>query len=596
MTGWKEVSAFPCINHFTKTKAGFLITCHHTAGANGRLREDEGELECVSEQVSEEDLPSEESELSNRLWLLSVYIVNQVERGSRERSGEDMSTRKKPKVMISFALLIILSFAACQTAAPTSTSEPPQEVSDIFDTAWSERELFRANLVPAEQGILDELPGATEYHIEFTIPENFDMIRGHEAVLFTNQEDTPLDAVYFRLYPNVTGGRAIISNVTVDGEEVETRYEAYDSSLRVQLPDLLEPNSSVVLELDFNIEIPRDMGDYYGLFGYFEDVLVLDTFYPMIPVYDDEGWNADVPQINGDLTYNDVAFYLVRVHAPVDLIVVASGVRLQRTVDDDIQTLTFANGPARDFYLAASERFTVMSEKVGETTINSYAFPEWQENSNVVLQSSVSALRSFNSRFGTYPYSEMDLMSTPMLALGIEYPGAMGIALRMYDPEVIIGGLPSQVYVESTVAHEVAHQWFYNMVGNDQPDEPWVDEALAQYATGLYYQDTYGSSAAESYRSSWQSRWDRVDGADIPIGLPAGEYEGSEYGAIVYGRGPIFISELADTMGIDVFDDFIKTYAQEYKWDIGTGETFKLLAEEKCDCDLSSLFEAWVYP
>ncbi len=49
-------------------------------------------------------------------------------------------------------------------------------------------------------------------------------------------------------------------------------------------------------------------------------------------------------------------------------------------------------------------------------------------------------------------------------------------------------------------------------------------------------------------------------------------------------------------MGIDVFDDFIKTYAQEYKWDIGTGETFKRLAEEKCDCDLSSLFEAWVYP
>jgi len=507
-----------------------------------------------------------------------------------------MSTRKSLTVLRSFALLVMLSLAACQTAAPTSTSEPPQDVPDIFDAAWGEREIFRANLVPAEQGILDELPGATEYHIEFTIPEDFDMIRGHEAVLFTNQEDTPLDAVYFRLYPNVTGGRAIISNVTVNGEDVETRYEAYDSSLRVQLPDLQEPNSSVVLELDFNIEIPRDMGDYYGLFGYFEDVLVLDTFYPMIPVYDDEGWNAAVPQRNGDLTYNDAAFYLVRVHAPVDLIVVASGVRLQRTVADDTQKLTFANGPARDFYLAASERFTVMSEKVGDTTVNSYAFPEWQENSKVVLQSSVSALRSFNSRFGTYPYSEMDLMSTPMLALGIEYPGAMGIALRMYDPEEILGGLPSQVYVESTVAHEVAHQWFYNMVGNDQADEPWLDEALAQYATGLYYQDTYDSSTAESYRSSWQSRWDRVDGADIPIGLPAGEYEGSEYGAIVYGRGPIFISELANAMGIDVFDDFIKTYAQEYKWDIGTGETFKRLAEEKCDCDLSSLFEAWVYP
>ncbi len=512
-----------------------------------------------------------------------------------------MSRRVNLTFLRCFALLalVILSLTACKTAVPTSTSEPSQDVPDIpdvFNAAWGERELFRANLVPSEQGILDELPGATEYRIEFTIAEGFELIRGHEAVFFTNNEDTPLDAVYFRLYPNVTGGRLITSNVTVDGKEIGTRLEEVDSSLRVQLPELLEPNSSVVLELDFNVEIPREMGEYYGLFGFFEDILVLDTFYPMIPVYDDEGWNAAVPQINGDLTYNDAAFYLVQVHAPADLVVVASGVRLQRTVAGDTQTITFANGPARDFYLAASEKFTVISEKVGETTINSYAFPEWQENSKVVLQSSVDSLRSFNSRFGTYPYREMDLMSTPMLALGIEYPGAMGISLRLYDPDEILGGLPSQVYVQSTVAHEVSHQWFYNIVGNDQADEPWLDEALAQYATGLYYQDTYGSSAAESYRSSWFDRWDRVDGADIPIGLPVGEYEGSEYGAIVYGRGPIFIAELANMMGIDVFDDFIKTYVQEYKWDIGTGDTFKRLAEEKCDCDLSSLFEAWVYP
>ncbi len=142
-----------------------------------------------------------------------------------------MSTGKNQTVLRSFALLVMLSLAACQTAAPTSTSEPNQEGADIFDVAWGERELYRANLVPSEQGILDELPGATEYHIEFTIADDFNQIRGHEAVLFTNQEDTQLDAVYFRLYPNVTGGRSIISNVTVDGEEVETRLE--ESSFQI---------------------------------------------------------------------------------------------------------------------------------------------------------------------------------------------------------------------------------------------------------------------------------------------------------------------------------------------------------------------------
>ncbi|MGB2896283.1 MAG: hypothetical protein WBB65_08975, partial [Anaerolineales bacterium] len=68
-----------------------------------------------------------------------------------------------------FALIVILALAACQTAVPIKKSEPPQEAQDIFDAPWGERELFRANLVPSEQGILDELPGATEYRIEFTI-------------------------------------------------------------------------------------------------------------------------------------------------------------------------------------------------------------------------------------------------------------------------------------------------------------------------------------------------------------------------------------------------------------------------------------------
>ncbi len=507
-----------------------------------------------------------------------------------------MSTRKRPTVLMSFALLVLLSLAACQTAAPTSTSEPPQDVPDIFETAWGERESFRANLVPSEQGILDELPGATEYHIEFTIPEDFNMIRGHEAVLFTNQEDTPLDAVYFRLYPNVTGGSSIISNVTVDGEEVETRLEEADSSLRVQLPELLEPNSSVVLELDFSVEIPREMGDYYGLFGYFEDVLVLDTFYPMIPVYDDEGWNAAVPQINGDLTYNDAAFYLVRVHAPVDLVVVASGVRLQSAVDEDTQTLTFANGPARDFYLAASERFTVISEKVGDTTINSYAFAEWEDGAELALEITARALGIFSERFGAYPYTEFDVASTPMQALGIEYPGMTAININLYDLSANFGGTPASVYLESTIAHEVGHQWFYHLVGNDQLDEPWLDESLVQYITWQYYLDQYGTSGGAGFEQALNGRWQRVDGQKIPIGLPVFAYQDAEYGAIIYGRGAFFFEALAEKMGDEKFDAFLADYTQSHQWEIATQESMREFAEKHCGCDLEDLFVEWVYP
>ena len=75
----------------------------------------------------------------------------------------------------------------------------------------------------------------------------------------------------------------------------------------------------------------------------------------------------------------------------------------------------------------------------------------------------------------------------------------------------------------------------------------------------------------------------------------AGDYKGREYGAIVYGRGPLFIAALAEQMGQDSFNEFLRDYAETYQWEIATGETFKQLAEKHCQCDLTDLFEGWVY-
>ena len=76
--------------------------------------------------------------------------------------------------------------------------------------------------------------------------------------------------------------------------------------------------------------IPTEMGGNYGLYGYFEDVLVLDTFYPLIPVYDESGWYSQYPQDNGDHTYNDASFYIVQITAPADLVLASSGVIVDR--------------------------------------------------------------------------------------------------------------------------------------------------------------------------------------------------------------------------------------------------------------------------
>jgi len=494
----------------------------------------------------------------------------------------------KFKVFALLALLtMLLGLTACgKKATPTRITSHP------FDMAWDDRAIFREGLTDAEQVVLDRLP---VYHIDLQIPDDFVLLQGREQVRYTNQENEPLNEVYFRLFPNVAGGEATVSAVKVDDQDVEPIYELQNSALRVPLAAALQPGEQVVIQMDFAVKVPREMGGNYGLFGYFDSVLVLDEFYPVIPVYDDEGWNVEVPPPNGDVTYFEASFYVVRVTAPAKLTVVASGIEVGRKREGDNQVLTFAAGPARDFYLAASDRYTVISETVGETKVNSYAFAERADGAELALQYAAGALESFNARFGVYPYTELDVVSTPMQALGIEYPGVMGIALNLYDPNEKVWGLPARVMMEGTVAHEVAHQWFYNAVGNDQIDEPWLDEAMAQYLTGLYYFDTHGEGAARSYRTSWDDRWDRVDRADIPIGMPAGSYVDREYGAIVYGRGPLFVTALAKKLGQETFDEFLRDYYESRKWGIGTSDAFKQLAERHCQCDLTALFEEWVY-
>ncbi|MCD4673528.1 MAG: M1 family metallopeptidase [Anaerolineaceae bacterium] len=461
---------------------------------------------------------------------------------------------------------------------------------------WEDREIFRPGLIAEEQAVLDDLEGASIYHIKLDIPDDLEVLQGHLEVQYTNREDTDLEQVYFRLYPNVSGGKIMVSNVLVDGKTVTASEQFGKSALRVPLPEPLGVGETVLISMDFADDLPREMGGNYGLFGFFDNVMVLDEFYPVIPAYDEEGWNVEVPPPAGDWTHFDASFYVVEVTAPADLVLAASGQEVTRTEEDDRQVVTLAAGPARDFYIAGSTDFIKVSQQVGETTVNSYALSHWPDGAALALKIASDALQVFSTRFGTYPYAEFDVVSTPMLALGIEYPGITGITLQEYDLEGTMYGTPVRVMLETTVVHEVGHQWFYNAVGNDQVDEPWLDEAVVQYITSLYYVDLYNESAAESYRQGgWYGRWDRVDRADVPIGLPSADYEEGYYVPAVYGRGPVFMQTLAEEMGQETFDAFLREYYQAHKWSIAQGGDFRRMAEEQCDCDLEQLFVDWVY-
>jgi len=489
---------------------------------------------------------------------------------------------------------ILPSLTPIQDAPVKST--PLSGISlDPFSIAWDDRAVFETGLIEEARPVLDELTDNTIYHMDWIVSPDLDFLSGEMIIRYTNRENVELEVLILRLYPNILGGEMTVTDLTMDGAPVKAAMERGNSVLRMALPQTLAVGEQIEIAGKFSIELPREISEesgHYGLFGSFDNFMAFEESYPILAVYDEDGWDVDLPAPHGDLTHLDMSYYIVRAKLPAHLQVVASGVALEHKVQDEWQTLTFAAGPVRDFYLAAGD-FQRSSTTAGGTTINSYILPGAESSKDEALIYGKAALAILNQRLGNYPYNEFDMISTPMLALGMEYPGVVALNVNMYDPSAEISELPGTYYLEGTIAHEVAHQWYYSLVGNDQLEEPWLDEAITQYLTGIYFFDFHGEEYFRSYRQSWLDRLHRVEEQQMPVGLPAEDYEGLEYSAIVYGRGPLFVEALAGEMGEDAFWEFLRSFTEEHTWEIAQPAAFRSMAEATCACDLSELWETW---
>ena len=474
---------------------------------------------------------------------------------------------------------------------PAATLAPAPDVPapSLFDTPWDDRTLFAPGLIPAEQDALTQRPYASIYHIDFKLSDDLTHVSGKLEVRYTNDEDVELNEVIFRLFPNILGGKMTVSDVTLNGRSTKTLLEEQNSVLRVGMTAPLRPGDQVVIAMTFEVDVPTTPGSNYAVLAYMDDVLALAHFYPMIPAYDNEhGWYTEIPPEYGDVTYSDTAYYLVRASLPAGQITEASGFEYAREEQDGRQISTWVAGPMRDFYLVSSDLYQVIDEKVGDTVVRAYAPPEKAAENKLALQYATDALQVFNRYYGVYPFTELDVVATPTLAGGIEYPGVIVIAISLYEPD--------QRFFEFATAHEVGHQWFYSVVGNDQIHHPWLDESLTQYNTLLYFKEIYGETGYTLARDSEQRRWDYIDDADIPLDLPVSAYDEAEYSGIIYGRGGIFFDALRKKIGDDAFQTFQKTYYDSFKWDIATTAGLQRVAEKACGCDLTPMFQEWVYP
>ncbi|MGE5140712.1 MAG: M1 family metallopeptidase [Rudaea sp.] len=481
-----------------------------------------------------------------------------------------------------------------QPAGPTaSPSAPAAMASQPAATLQPGSESFAADLRPEFKNDISLVPGASTYRMSMQLSPALDSVTGSESVTFTNRTGSPLNEVYFRLFANYpeTGGRIQVSGLRVDGASAQPVLEVQDTALKVPLAAPLAADRQVRLDLDFAITVPISTTGHYADFTNTDGILTLPTVYPLIPAHDAKGWHIELPPDYGDLVYSDSSFYDVTITAPLTTTVIASGSAVDTRENGSLKTWHYLAGPMRDFNIDASALFKRASTQLEDIQINSYFLAQDETVGQNVLRWATDSIAEYQKRIGPYPFKEFSAVETPTRAGGIEYPG------------VIV--LPKQIYAQSrqsqtlefNVAHEVGHQWWYSVVGDDQVNTPWMDEALTQYTAYIYEQDLHGSRAGDFVKQQvFQSRYDTAvkDGRDAPVGLPVSSYTDVQYSEIVYGKGPLFFDLVRKQMGDEKFFQFLQTYYHQYKYKVATPDDMLRVMEQVGGASVMPLYNQWI--
>jgi len=494
-------------------------------------------------------------------------------------------------------LLVLLSGAACTSALSSPTLAPTVAPSSAPTTATPSPAptatpipLPGVCLLPQFAEDVENCGAIPLYEIVLDIDPSAARVTGHQDVRYTNLEDGSLSDLYLRLFPSTPayGGAMTVTNVVVLDREAVPAIELEGTALRLRLFPPLLPATSLALSMDFDIDVPTTGQAGHGLFSYQRGVMALPTAYAIIPVYDDEGWNLEIAPEYGDDVYSDIAAYEVQITAPSAMRLVASGSCALQEQAAERATWFCEAGPMRDFVVILSERFDIANRIVDGVLANSYYYSEHAQGGSKALDVAAEALAVFSELFGAYPYSELDVVETPNSLNGMEYPGLVVIADRLY------AGVAG---VEWLVAHEVAHQWWFGVVGSDQIDEPWLDEALTQYSTMLYYEMVYGSQrAAAILNGVFFSTYEGVPlpGRDLPAGLPASAYGPDLYWTIVYDKGALYFHSLRQAVGDETFFEILRTYYSRYRYRIATPESFLEVVESVAGDRYQTIYDQWI--
>jgi hypothetical protein len=494
-------------------------------------------------------------------------------------------------------------------AAAEPTSETEQPATEPGDRSLPAGADVAASLNEGSRSALDKRPNATRYRINATLDPQQHTISGAQSIQLINSEASTLNEIYLRLYvnaPHYNEGEIRVENVQVNGAAARSSLEIDDTALKIALPQPLEPGQSAEISMDFTTVVPSSGGGY-GIFNESNGTFALYNWHPELAVYEKGGWLLNPVSDQGDPTNTDTSNYEVRFTAPSELKLVTSGVEIgaQQQGSNTVRTIVVAL--ARNFVIVASDQFQSVSKEVGGVTVNSYFLPDSAEGGRTTLETAARSIELFSQRFGTYPYTEMDVTQVELGggAAGMESTGLIMIGSEYYDPSAAapLGNLGGAIegseggnILEFTTAHEVAHQWWYGVVGSDAYQQPWLDESLTNWSSAFYVDEVSGQAAGllardlfigVPYRATLAEGDERLD-------QNVERFNDEEYGSIVYGKGALMYDVLRQELGDEKFFEFLRRYYAEQQFDRADSAEWLQTLNQVAGKDMTPFYQKWV--
>lgn len=454
--------------------------------------------------------------------------------------------------------------------------------------------------------------GLTSYAITADFDDESKQILATERIVFYNNTGKELEYICLHLYPRafregavvkpyttltaatcfpngINFGDLVVLKVRVNADTKNFELIGEDEDiLKIDFGFKLSQKKSVEIEIVFNLIIPNST----HRFGWFEENVNLGNWYPVVCVYENGEFDMSPYYATGDPFYSELANYEVELKFNSKYTLASTG-EFELNDDGEKKVAKIKAKAVRDFAMCLSSSSKLSVRNIGNVSLF-YMCDKQDEKVDEYLKLATSAVKYYSETFGSYPYKTLSVVKTPFIYGGMEYPNLVFISNSIDDKTEYM----------KVIVHEIAHQWWYGMVGNNEVKNAWLDESISEYSTALFFEhhpeyginyDDFVNEALASYLLYVDVIQTLKGDVNTKMNLAVNEYQNDyEYSYMVYVKGVIMFDSLKNMVGEKKLVAGLKKYFAENKFKMATEDDFFKAFNKACHKDLKNYFDGFL--